>query len=251
MKSWFSQLETLTIYILSILFIATLVRSTFGFGESLIAVPLLAFLIPIEVAVPLSVLVSIFIAAFVMTQDRKKVHFYSAKWLIIFSALGIPIGLLLLIYGNELFIKFGLGVFIILYAVYSLFAKKTFRLASDNKLWLFICGFLSGILGGAYGFNGPPIVIYGNLRNWSAKHFRATLQAYFLPAGMFGMIGFWYNELWTSTVTYYFLIALPVIIPAILLGRIINQRLKNDTFLKYIYVGLICVGITLLSQSFF
>ncbi|PWH84941.1 sulfite exporter TauE/SafE family protein [Brumimicrobium oceani] len=243
-------MDLLTIYILSIFFVATLVRSTFGFGESLIAVPLLVFFIPVEIAVPLSVLVSIFIAAFVMTQDRKKVHFYSAKWLIIFSALGIPLGLLLLIYGNELFIKFGLGTFIILYSFYSLFSKNAFRLETDNKLWLFLCGFISGILGGAYGFNGPPIVIYGNLRNWSAIHFRATLQAYFLPAGIIGMIGFWYKDLLNSTVIYYFLIALPVIIPAILLGRYFNKKLKDDTFLKYIYLGLICVGIALLSQSF-
>lgn len=242
-------MDYLSIYILSILFVATLVRSTFGFGESLIAVPLLAFFIPIEVAVPLSVLVSIFIAAFVMVQDRKKVHFYSAKWLIIFSALGIPIGLLLLIYGNEIFVKFGLGIFIVLYSAYSLLGKKTFKLDTDNKLWLFICGFFSGILGGAYGFNGPPIVIYGNLRNWTATHFRATLQAYFLPAGLIGMIGFWYNDLWTSTVTYYFLIALPVILPAILLGRYFNHKLKDDTFLKYIYVGLIIVGVVLIGQS--
>ena len=242
-------MDLLTIYILSVLFIATLVRSTFGFGESLIAVPLLAFFVPIELAVPLSALVSIFVAAFVLTQDRKKVHFYSAKWLILFAALGIPLGLLLLIYGDETIIKSGLGVFIVLYSLYSLFAKNTFKLETDNKLWLFICGFFSGILGGAYGFNGPPIVIYGNLRNWTATHFRATLQAYFLPAGILGMIGFWYNELWTSTVTYYFLIVLPVIVPSILLGRYINHKLKDDTFLKYIYVGLLCIGVLLLGQS--
>ncbi len=242
-------MEFLTIYILSILFIATLIRSTFGFGESLTAVPLLAFYIPIEIAVPLAVLVSIFIAAFVLAQDRRKVHFYSAKWLILFAVLGIPFGLVLLVYGHETSIKTGLGIFIILYSIYSLFGKHTFKLKTDNKLWLFICGFFSGVLGGAYGFNGPPIVIYGNLRSWSAKHFRATLQAYFLPAGVVGMIGYFYNGLWTSTVSYYFLIALPVIIPAILLGRFFNQHLKDDTFLKYIYVGLLFIGLMLLFQS--
>ena len=36
-----------------IAFIATLVRSTFGFGESLVAVPLFALLLPLEAAVPL------------------------------------------------------------------------------------------------------------------------------------------------------------------------------------------------------
>lgn len=243
------NMDSITFYILSILFIATLVRSTFGFGESLIAVPLLAFLIPIEVAVPLSVLVSIVVAAFVVVQDRKQIHFSSAKWLILFAAIGIPIGLLLLIYGNENHTKLILGILIVLYSTYSLASKKTFRLETDNKFWLFLCGFLSGVLGGAYGLNGPPLVIYGNMRNWSAKNFRATLQAYFLPASILGMLGYWYNGLWVSSVTHYFLISIPVIIPAILLGRYFNHRLKDGLFLNYVYIGLVLVGILLIGQS--
>lgn len=242
-------MDLLTLYILAILFVATLVRSTFGFGESLIAVPLLLLFIPIEVAVPLSVLVSILIAAVVVVQDRKQIHFNSAKWLIIFAIFGIPIGLYLLIYGNENLIKSALGILIILYALYALLSKDSFKLETDNKLWLFVCGFFSGVFGGAYGLNGPPLVIYGNLRNWSAQHFRATLQAYFLPASIIGMLGYWYKGLWTETVTYYFLIALPVVIPAIFLGRYLNHQLKDQTFLKYIYIGLVFIGMLLLSQS--
>lgn len=75
-------MDLVTFYILGIVFIATLVRSTFGFGESLVAVPLLILVIPIEIAVPLSVLISILVAAVVVVQDRKKIHFNSAKWLI-------------------------------------------------------------------------------------------------------------------------------------------------------------------------
>ncbi len=243
-------MDPLIIYILAILFIATLVRSTFGFGESLIAVPLLILFIPIETAVPFSVLVSIFIAAVVVVQDRKQIHFHSAKWLIVFAILGIPIGLLLLLYGDENIVKIILGILIILYSVYSLVSKNVFHLKTDNKVWLFVCGFLSGVLGGAYGLNGPPLVIYGNIRKWSAKHFRATLQAYFLPASIIGMLGYWYNGLWSWTVTYYFLISLPVIIPAIFLGRYLNHQLKDGSFLKYVYIGLIVIGIILLSQSF-
>lgn len=242
-------MDLITFYILTIVFIATLVRSTFGFGESLIAVPLLILLIPIEIAVPLSVLISIFIAAVVVVQDRKQIHFKSAKWLIVYAILGIPIGLFLLVYGNGNIIKAILGILIILYSVYSLLSKNNFKLEGDNKTWLFICGFVSGILGGAYGLNGPPLVIYGNLRNWAAKNFRATLQAYFLPASIIGMLGYWYKGLWNSTVTYYFLISLPVIVPAIFLGRYINHRLKEGTFLKYIHIGLICIGTLLLIQS--
>lgn len=243
-------MDPITIYILAIIFIATLVRSTFGFGESLIAVPLLILFIPIETAVPFSVLISIFIAAVVVVQDRKQIHFHSAKWLLLFAVLGIPIGLLLLLYGDENIVKTILGVLIILYSIYSLVSKRDFHLKTDNKVWLFVCGFLSGVLGGAYGLNGPPLVIYGNIRQWSAKHFRATLQAYFLPAGIIGMFGYWYKGLWSCTVTYYFLISLPVVIPAIFLGRYLNHQLKDGSFLKYVYIGLIVIGIILLSQSF-
>ena len=242
-------MDLITFFILGIVFIATLVRSTFGFGESLIAVPLLVLLIPIDVAVPLSVLISILIAAVVVVQDRKQIHFNSAKWLIIFGALGIPIGLFLLVRGNENSIKSILGILIILYSVYSLLSKDNFKLETDNKAWLFICGFLSGVFGGAYGLNGPPLVVYGNIRNWTAKRFRATLQAYFLPASIIGMFGYWYKGLWNSTVTYYFFISVPVIVPAIFLGRYFNHRLTDGTFLKYIYLGLICIGTILLIQS--
>ena len=242
-------MSLITFYILAIVFIATLVRSTFGFGESLIAVPLFVLLIPIEIAVPFSVLNSILIAAFVVVQDRKQIHFNSAKWLIIYAALGIPIGLLLLIYGDENLTKLVLGIFIILYSIYSLYSKNNFKLETDNRFWLFICGFFSGIFGGAYGLNGPPLVIYGNMRNWTAKHFRATLQAYFLPASILGMFGYGYKGLWVSTVTYYFLISIPVIIPAILLGRYFNHRLNDGSFLRYVYFGLIGTGIILLGQS--
>lgn len=242
-------MDLVTFYILIIVFVATLVRSTFGFGESLIAVPLFIFLIPTDVAVPLAVLISTLIAAVVVVQDRKEIHFKSAKWLIIFATLGIPLGLLLLLKGGENSMKTILGLLIILYATYSLRSKNKFKLENDNKVWLFICGFLSGILGGAYGLNGPPLVIYGNIRNWTAKSFRATLQAYFLPASILGMLGYWYNGLWNSTILHYFLISIPVIIPAIFLGRYFNSRLKNGTFLKYVYIGLIGVGTVLIIQS--
>ena len=125
-------MDFITVYILIIIFIATLVCSTFGFGESLIAVPLLLLFIPIEVAVPLSVLVSVLIAAIVVLQDRKQIHFNSAKWLILFAAIGIPFGLLLLIYANENVVKSGLGILIIVFAIYSLFSKNNLKVDMDH-----------------------------------------------------------------------------------------------------------------------
>jgi uncharacterized membrane protein YfcA len=238
-------------YIILISFIATLVRSTFGFGESLVAVPLFSIFMPIDAAVPLSVILSILIALIVIVQDHRQIHFSSAKWLIIFALPGIPLGVLLLIYSNGLWIKSGLGISIIVYSLYSLYGKNTFFLEQDNRFWLIVCGLLSGILGGMYGVNGPPLVIYGNMRKWSAKHFRATLQAYFLPASLIGLIGYVVKGLVNREILVYFLASLPAVIPAIFLGRLLNHKLTDSSFFKYVYWGLMLIGGFLILNSLY
>src|SRR4051812_47061986 len=55
--------EWTVVPVLAAIFLATLIRSAFGFGEALVAVPLLALVIPVEEAVPLATLVSITVAA--------------------------------------------------------------------------------------------------------------------------------------------------------------------------------------------
>ncbi|MDM1296313.1 sulfite exporter TauE/SafE family protein [Sphingobacterium sp. N143] len=237
------------LFILIISFIASLVRSTLGFGESLIAVPLFLFFLPVDVAVPLSVMLSVVIALVIVIQDHKKIYFNSAKWLIFYAVLGVPIGLIILMYGNETFVKTALGVLIILYSLYSLYFTNNRYLREDSKFWLFVCGFLSGIFGGAYGVNGPPLVVYGNLRQWSAKHFRATLQAYFLPVSLVSVIGYYAKGLITTEVNSYFFIALATAIPAVFLGRYLNHQLKDGTFFKYVYWGLILISLILIGST--
>jgi uncharacterized membrane protein YfcA len=238
-------------YIVLISFIATLVRSTFGFGESLVAVPLFSIFMPVGSAVPLSVMLSILVALVVVVQDHRQIHFNSAKWLIIFAIPGILLGVLLLIYGNELWIRSGLGILIIIYSLYSLYGKPTFSLEKDDRFWLMVCGLLSGVLGGMYGVNGPPLVIYGNMRKWSAKHFRATLQAYFLPASFIGLIGYVIKGLVDKDILVYFLVSLPAVIPAIFLGRYLNHKLTDHSFFKYVYWGLILIGSFLILDTFY
>lgn len=235
--------------IIAISFIASLFRSTFGFGESLIAVPLFLLFLPAEVAVPLSVLISIVIALIVVLQDHHKIHWHSAKWLIIYAALGVPLGLLILVYGNENLVKIGLGLLIMVYSFYSLYGRVDFKLEKDSKPVLFICGFLSGVFGGAYGLNGPPLVVYGNLRRWTATHFRATLQAYFLPVGLLSVAGYFSKDLITRQVGNYFLLSLLAVIPAVFLGRYFNHKLNKASFFYYIYWGLIGIGLMLILNS--
>ncbi|MGA3053602.1 MAG: sulfite exporter TauE/SafE family protein [Candidatus Korobacteraceae bacterium] len=238
-----------TVYVLIVVFAATLIRSVFGFGEALIAVPLLAVRVPVRVAAPLAVLVSITVAAVIIAQDWRKIHVRSMGWLVLPTLFGIPLGLLLLTSGNHRLVKAALAVVIIAFSAYSLIGQRPPELHSDSRLWLLVFGFCSGVLGGAYGMNGPPLAIYGAMRRWSAQHFRATLQGYFLPASIVGMAGFWLAGLWVPAVTRYYLMALPLTLAAILLGRTINRRLHGYAFLKYVHVGLVVIGAVLLVQA--
>jgi len=231
----------------AVFFGATLVRSALGFGEALIAVPLLAFVQPVEIAAPVAVLVSITVAAIVVAQDWRHVHVRSAAWLVFFTLPGIPLGLLLLRSVSEPLVKGALGVVVAGFAASALRRRAAYELTNDRWAWLF--GVSAGVLGGAYGMNGPPLVIYGALRRWSPEHFRATLQGYFLPASLIGMIGYWAAGLWTPSVNRYYLLSLPAVLLAIPLGRVMNRRLDVDRFRVYVHAGLLASGGGLLVQA--
>lgn len=231
----------------AVLFVATLIRSAFGFGEALVAVPLIALVVPVEVAAPVAVLASITVALIVVVQDWRKVHFRAASWLVIPTLVGIPLGLTLLKTVPEPVVKGILGTIIIAFSAYSLRSNTQRELPDDKFAWLF--GFVAGVLGGAYGMNGPPLVMYGSLRRWSPQHFRATLQGYFLPASLAGMWGYQLSGLWTSRVNRFYLISLPLVVLATFLGRVINRRLPAHRFLHYVHIGLIVIGTMLLLQA--
>ena len=163
------------------------------------------------------------------------------------SFFGIPLGVWLLTSTDESLLKGILAVAIIGFSLYCLISRGRMELKNDRLAWVF--GFVSGIMGGAYGINGPPLVIYGSLRRWTPERFRATLQGYFLPAGLFGMFMYWKEGLWVPDVTWYFLASLPVALAAIYVGRLINRGFKSSSFMVCIHAGLVVIGSVLLIQS--
>lgn len=236
-----------TIPVLAVIWIATVIRSALGFGEALVAVPLLALFIPVGVAVPLAVLVSITVAGVILLRDWRDVHADSAGRLVLSSLVGIPFGLLLLTTVAGPVVKATLAAIIISFALFRLAGRSRLELRDDRLAWLF--GFGAGVLGGAYGMNGPPLVAYGVLRRWSPERFRATLQGYFLPASLVGMAGYWSAGLWVSAVTRYYLASLPVVLVAIALGRFLGRRMDAQRYLLYVHLGLVVIGGVLLAQS--
>ena len=241
--------DSTTLYVVLVVFAATLIRSTFGFGEALIAVPLLALRIPIAIAAPLAVLMSVVVAAVIVVFEWRRVDFRSAGGLVVASLFGIPLGVLVLATASDAVVKLGLGSVIVAFAVYSLAVEGTRRQMDEHPAWLLGCGFLAGILGGAYGMNGPPLVAYGALRRWSPQQFRATLQGYFLPASLAGLAGYWSIGLWNVDVSRYFLWSLPGVVVAIVIGGVLNERMQSRGFFRFVYGLLLVIGGILIVQA--
>ncbi|MDE3152842.1 MAG: sulfite exporter TauE/SafE family protein [Gemmatimonadota bacterium] len=235
-----------TALVVAVLVIATVIRSAFGFGEALVAVPLLALVMPVQIAAPIAALTSVTVAGVVLLQDWSDVHVGSAGRLVLASVAGIPVGLVLLTRLPEAMVKGGLALVIIAFSLYALATHGKLELRSDRWAWLF--GFCAGVLGGAYAMNGPPLAIYGALRRWSPQRFRATLQGYFFPASLMVMLGYLSAGLWTGAVTRAYLTALPFVLVAVVAGRAINRRLTGGHFLRYVHVGLVIAGSVLLAQ---
>jgi uncharacterized protein len=232
----------------SILFLATVIRSTFGFGEALFAVPLLALVIPVKLAVPVAAVVSVTVALLILLQDWKHVHAQSAGRLVISTLFGIPLGLFVLKTVAEPKVKGALAIIILLFALYSLVTRNPREFRDDRFAWLF--GFAAGLLGGAYSMNGPPLVVYGSLRRWSPVQFRATLQGYFLPSSAMVVIGYWATGLATTRVGRLYMWSLPGVIIAVFLGRLLNRRIHPAHFRAFLYVALALIGCILLIQAF-
>ena len=144
-------------------------------------------------------------------------------------------------------VKAVLSVVILACSGYCLSGRTPPELADERWAWAF--GFSAGVLGGAYGMNGPPLVVYGTLRGWTPEHFRATLQGYFFPASAAGLLGFWAAGLWVPDVTKYYLMSLAPAVVAVVIGRAANRRMHAESFVRYVHLGLIGIGIVLLVQS--
>jgi uncharacterized membrane protein YfcA len=132
--------DSTTLYVVLVVFAATLVRSTLGFGEALIAVPLLALRIPVAIAAPLAVLMSVVVAGVIVILDWRRIDFRSAGSLVAASFFGIPLGVLLLAKTSDHLVKVGLGTVIIGFSIYSLVPGRRRPRLNDHVGWLVVCG---------------------------------------------------------------------------------------------------------------
>lgn len=239
-----AMLPTQTILIvLAVLFVSTFIRSTLGFGDALLAMPLLALTVGIRTATPLVAFAASTIAAGILLGSWRQVDLKATWRLIVSTLVGIPLGLLLLRFAPETLVMRLLGTLLIAFGMYKLLAPQLPVLCSGGCAYVF--GFFAGILGSAYNTNGPPVVIYSALQDWPPERFRATLQGYFFPTGLFILLGHGLAGLWTPQVFSLYAWALPGILLAVWLGGRLNQHIPPGRFDHVIYAALMVFGVVL------
>ena len=208
--------------ILLIVFISVLAQASVGFGLAIISIPLLLLLIDVKTASPLMVLVSVLIALGVVITSWKAILWGAALRLLGATVLGMPLGLYMIMHATAAQVKIVLGITLMVFGFYSLLPFPRPWLKDDK--WAIPFGFIAGILGSAFNINGPPTILYGALRRWDPRCFRATLSGYLLPSSMIIFIGHLAAGLWTPPMWRLVLYCLPVSAAAFLLGSWINKK---------------------------
>lgn len=233
---------------LTIIFSACLARSTFGFGEALIAMPLLTMVLGFQVAAPLIAMLSITVAAGILVYDWRRVPWAGTWRLVLSSLVGIPIGFYFLTSVPETAVNIVLAFVIITFSVYCL--TKPDRLKLHSELTSPIFGLMAGILGGAYNTQGPPLVIYATLRQWSAENFRVALQGVFIPTSLVIVLGHVVLGRVTGDVLWLYALSLPLVVIALPLGKWLNRGAVSGHFTGWVHLMLIVIGLSLLANSY-
>lgn len=224
-----------------IILLAIFVQSLTGFGSGLVSMAFLPGLLGVRTAAPLVALITATLEFFLLLRYRSAFKLGNVWRLTVASALAIPLGGYALGRLDENLLLTGLGLVISGYALYALL---NFRLPElKHPAWAFLAGFLAGLLSGAYSIGGPPAIIYGTCRRWAPDEFKSNLQGFFLVNDVLAIINHGINGRLTSTVSYFYLLTLPVLAVGLLAGSHLDRYLDPATFRKLALGLLVAMGL--------
>jgi uncharacterized membrane protein YfcA len=155
---------------------AAFVTGLAGFAFGLVAAAIWLYaLTPIQTTT-LIVLYGLLVQGYAVWKLRRNINVSRLAPLIIGSAIGVPLGILVLRWVPPGTLRTAIGLLLIVFSLYNLVrpalpgAKQAGRLADAGA------GFINGLVGGATGLAGIVVVIWSSLRGWSRDEQRAAFQ---------------------------------------------------------------------------
>lgn len=231
-----------------VVFTAFVVRGMSGFGAGLIATPLLAFMLPMHVIVPVSGLLVFVLFVFLTIRDRNSVIWRELKLLAVPTVIGVVCGLFLFRSLDNSLLLFMLGGFLIAYAVYML-VVHFFGLPElkCSEKWAVPVGFAGSFIDTLFGGGGGTlVVIYMHARGIGKMQFRATVAVLWFIEMIARISGYTLAGYYTASTLLLVAVLLPMVWAGTWVGEHISNRISQEAFSKILAVMLLLSGISLL-----
>jgi len=205
-------------YAVFCVFLAAIVRGYSGFGFSLLTVTALSLVLPAAAIVPSIFLLEIAASIHLLPGIWRDVHWRSILPLLGGCLLCTPLGVWLLanVPAAPMQIALGTVVFFFTILLWRGYALKTMPSTAASVA----TGGASGLLNGAFGTGGPPVILFyfaspaGNIAG------RASIIAYFLGTDLMALPILGYQGL----LTWDSVVRAAIFLPALLVGVWIGSR---------------------------
>jgi uncharacterized protein len=233
----------------AVLICAFTVRSAAGFGAVLVAMPMLAFIVPVSTAVSVTTALTAITSVHQVSRDWRRVAWWHFAIMTAYSAIGTGLGLYFLNMLDESALRRGLGAFLILYSLYALATVKASLVfpARWRGVLAASTGITGGLLGTIFGAGvGPVYVVYFNTLRMDREIFRVTMSTIMLLGGAARIAGYATLGFYETSCIALIVLGLPLVAVGSWLGDRVVRRLDPQMF-AWLVGGLILLsGIGLL-----
>ena len=161
------------------------------------------------------------------------------------TAIGIPIGVMLLTHISASYVRLGVGVLLVLYATYNLLRPPIgpFKIGAVADVAI---GISNGLLGGLTGLGGIISTISCQFRGWSKDKQRAVFQPVLFAAFVLISTSQYIAGSYTAETVKLYAIGLPFMIAGIVMGFKLFGTIKDETFRKAVLILVLVAGASLI-----
>ena len=221
---------------------ASFVQRTIGFGFGIFIMTALPFLMPSYAeAVTLSGLLSLTSATVIMFKYVKYVTWKRILPILAAFAIFSTIAVLLLDRIEGPAMRITLGIMLIFLSLYfSFFKEKIQKIIRPTAGWQLGAGSISGVMGGLFGMQGPPVVLYLIVSEPDKDHYMGMIQTYAVLTNVTMIISRAFNGYVTPDVSTAYLYGLGGLVIGVLAGNWAYKRIPNRifTYVVYAYIGI-------------
>ena len=226
---------------------ACFVQGLAGFGIGLVSLAFLPFLMPPADAVVLITFYATVFAAIIFIPLRRDFTPSGMAALVAGSILATPAGVWLLAWLPPDLLKRLIGL--VLLVIVALEWRGLQATWLRGRGWGFIVGLAAGLLGGAIGTPGPPVILYAAAQDWSPRTMKANIQAFLVVNQAAIVAGYWWmglldREVWRLTWLY----AVPAV-AGLAAGMLLFDRLDRVRFRRVVFGVLFLSGLVLLIRG--